>query len=64
MCPLCVGSALLALTGATSAGGLALVGARALGLGTGRKTPEQPDGPVDPGAPTEITAAGNPAQLQ
>jgi len=31
MCPACIGSALLLLTGATSTGGLALVASRALG---------------------------------
>jgi hypothetical protein len=63
MCPLCVGSALLALTGAGSASGLALIGARALGLGTVRKTAEQPDRPVDPEPPPD-GAVGGPAQLQ
>jgi hypothetical protein len=31
MCPACIGSALLLLTGATSAGGLAVFGVRAVG---------------------------------
>jgi hypothetical protein len=31
MCPVCIGSALLLLTGASSAGGLALVASRACG---------------------------------
>jgi hypothetical protein len=33
MCPLCLGSALLALTGASSAGGLVLIAARLVGSG-------------------------------
>ena len=33
MCPLCIGSALLAVSGAGSAGGLALIAARVLGAG-------------------------------
>jgi hypothetical protein len=33
MCPLCIGSALLALTGASSAGGLVLIAARLIGTG-------------------------------
>ena len=39
MCPLCIGSALLALTGAGSAGGLALIVARAAGAGTAPRAP-------------------------
>jgi hypothetical protein len=33
MCPVCIGSALLLLTGASSAGGLALIASRACGAG-------------------------------
>jgi hypothetical protein len=33
MCPICVGSALLFLTGASSAGGLTVIASRALGRG-------------------------------
>jgi hypothetical protein len=33
MCPACIGSALLLLTGASSAGGLALIASRACGAG-------------------------------
>ena len=64
MCPLCVGSALLALTGAGSAGGLALLGARALGLRTASKTAEQREMPLDPEPRTEMTATGGPGRLQ
>jgi hypothetical protein len=64
MCPLCVGSALLALTGAGSASGLALIGARVLGLGTGRKTPQEPDGPMGSEPRTEKSAADRPPLLQ
>ena len=34
MCPACIGSALLLLTGTTSAGGLALIASRTLGTRT------------------------------
>jgi hypothetical protein len=33
MCPVCIGSTLLALTGASSAGGLVLLAARVVGAG-------------------------------
>ncbi len=36
MCPFCIGSALLAATGAGSAGGLALIAARVLGAGSAK----------------------------
>jgi hypothetical protein len=64
MCPLCVGSALLALTGAGSASGLALIGARVLGLGAGKKTLEEPDGALDSGPRTEKSAADRPPLFQ
>jgi len=40
MCPLCIGSALLVLTGAGSAGGLAVIVARAAGAGTAPHAPD------------------------
>lgn len=40
MCPLCIGSALLVLTGVSSAGGLAVIMARAAGA---RMAPQAPD---------------------
>jgi hypothetical protein len=43
MCPACIGSALLLLSGAGSAGGLAVVAARVLGAGRSGKQTENAD---------------------
>ena len=60
MCPLCIGSALLVLTGVGSAGGLAVMVARAAGASTAPQAPDSaepsrqseqrtpPDGARDP----------------
>ena len=60
MCPLCIGSVLLVLTGAGSAGGLAVIVARAAGA---RATPRAPDAaqlnpPCEQRAPAD--SAGDP----
>jgi hypothetical protein len=58
MCPLCIGSALLVLTGAGSAGGLAVIVARAAGA---RPTPRAPDA-AQPNRPSEQTAPADGAR--
>jgi len=50
MCPACIGSAFLLLTGASSAGGLALIASRAFGAGlpaTRAEDSENLNGSVD-----------------
>jgi hypothetical protein len=42
MCPACIGSGFLLLTGAGSAGGLALVAARLRGIGRQKPRPPEP----------------------
>jgi len=62
MCPVCIGSAFLALTGAGSAGGLVLVAARVLGAGRppgGGDGPGNQDARADHGPPAEGARARN-----
>jgi len=51
MCPVCIGSALLALAGASSAGGLVLIAVRAVAGGPARHGDDSGnlDAPVDYG---------------
>jgi hypothetical protein len=56
MCPLCIGSAFLALTGASSAGGLVLIAARVVGAGGPARRVE------DSGNPELHTGHGSPAE--
>ena len=62
MCPLCIGSAFLVLTGAGSAGGLAVIVARAAGAGTAPHAPDgsQPNRPSDRSAPADGASTRDP----
>jgi len=55
MCPLCIGSALLVLTGAGSAGGLAVIVARAAGASTAPRATDaaEPNRPSDHRSPAD-----------
>jgi len=63
MCPLCIGSALLVLTGAGSAGGLAVIVARAAAASTAPQAPHaaEPNRPSEQGTPADGASAGNPS---
>jgi hypothetical protein len=62
MCPLCVGSALLALTGAGSAGGLAVIVARVAGANPAPHAQDsgEPSRPADQMMPPDGASARNP----
>jgi len=59
MRPLCIGSALLVLTGAGSAGGLAVIMARAAGASTAPHAPEsaEPNRPSEQRTPADGASA-------
>jgi hypothetical protein len=62
MCPFCIGSAVLALTSAGSAGGLAIIVARVAGASTAAHTQDSraPGTPTDQMTPADGASAGNP----
>jgi hypothetical protein len=62
MCPLCIGSALLALTGAGSAGGLAVIVARVAGADPVPHAQDsgEPSKPTDQVTPPDGASAHNP----
>jgi hypothetical protein len=59
MCPLCIGSALLVLTGAGSAGGLALIVARATSTVPRTPDPAEPNGAAEKRTPADGARARN-----
>ena len=61
MCPVCIGSALLLLTGASSAGGLALIASRACGAGLPVTRAEDSEN-LDVRADQELRADGTSAR--
>jgi hypothetical protein len=63
MCPVCIGSALLVVTGASSAGGLAVIVARAVGAGTPAPRVQDPQAlhrPAEQETPADGTSARDP----
>ena len=58
MCPLCIGSAFLVLTGAGSAGGLAVIVARAAGARTAPHAPDSAESNRPPDQRTPPDGAG------
>jgi hypothetical protein len=61
MCPACIGSAFLLLTGASSAGGLALIASRAFGAGLPARRAEDAEN-LNGSADQELRADGTSAR--